>query len=257
MDSLRRYEPDQVLRDSLSLRATVRQAPRSYVCKVIHVVGARATFSVMFDGLFNLCGWLIAHGSSCAELFGFITGVLNVWLVTRENIWSWPLGVLNAGFYIVVFARTGLYSDTGLQVVYFTLSFYGWWHWARRDASRAPLVVTRASLRLLWFLTALCLGIWFVLYTITSRIPGVAMPRLDAALVAVSLIAQWMMTRKLLENWLLWIAVDVVYVPLFLVRGLRLTAALYTAFLILAIIGLVQWHRSANRTNRLPLRASS
>ena len=63
-----------------------------------------------------LCTWLAAHGSSCAELFGFITGVLNVWLVTRENIWSWPLGVLNAVFYMVVFARTGLYSDTGLQV---------------------------------------------------------------------------------------------------------------------------------------------
>ena len=88
---------------------------------------------------------------------------------------------------------------------------------------------------------------WVTLFSITSRIPGSALPRLDAALVATSLIAQWMMTRKLLENWVLWIAVDIVYIPLFVTRGLQLTAILYAVFLVLAIIGLVQWKKSADR----------
>lgn len=211
----------------------------------------------MLDSMLSLCSWLTAHGSSCAELFGFITGVLNVWLVTRENIWSWPVGVLNAGFYIVVFARTGLYSDTGLQVVYLVLSFYGWWHWACGGPTRASVVVTRVSTRLVLWLAGLCLITWLVLATVTARIPGSALPRLDAALVSVSLMAQWMMTRKLLEHWLLWIAADVVYVPLFLNRGLRLTAALYAVFLVLAIIGFVQWKRSAHRTTLFPSLASS
>jgi nicotinamide mononucleotide transporter len=211
----------------------------------------------MDDGSRDLCAWLGANGSSCAELFGFITGVLNVWLVTRENIWSWPLGVLNAGFYVVVFARTGLYSDTGLQVVYLVLSFYGWWHWARGDGARTPVIVTRTAAPLLVLLAGVGVVTWLVLSTITSRIPGSALPRLDAALVSISLIAQWMMTRKLLENWLLWIAVDVVYVPLLLSRGLRLTAVLYAVFLVLAIIGFVQWKRSANRTMPVASPASS
>ncbi|MEQ1692838.1 MAG: nicotinamide riboside transporter PnuC [Gemmatimonas sp.] len=211
----------------------------------------------MSDDILSLCAWMTANGSSCVELFGFITGVLNVWLVTRESIWSWPIGVLNAGFYIVVFSRTGLYSDTGLQVVYLVLSCYGWWHWARGGARDTPVVVTRVSVRLMALLAAISVGIWLVLSTITARIPGSVLPQLDAALVSVSLIAQWMMTRKLLENWLLWIAVDVVYVPLFITRGLRLTAVLYAVFLVLAIIGFVQWKRSANRTSLLASSALS
>ena len=191
--------------------------------------------------------WLTTHGSSYAELFGFVTGVLNVWLVTRENIWSWPLGILNALFYVVVFARTGLYSDTGLQVVYFVLSCYGWWHWLRGGADHAQVAVTRVSARTMAILGLIGLVTWVTLFSITSRLPGNALPRLDAALVATSLIAQWMMTRKLLENWVLWIAVDIVYIPLFVTRGLQLTAILYAVFLVLAIIGLVQWKKSADR----------
>lgn len=193
-----------------------------------------------------LCTWLTAHGSTCAELFGFITGVLNVWLVTRENIWSWPLGVLNALFYVVVFARTGLYSDTGLQVVYFVLSLYGWYHWLRGGPQHEAVVVTRTSQRVWLMLAAIAIATWFLLSSITKRLPGAAMPHLDAALVAVSLVAQWMMTRKLLENWLLWIAVDVVYIGLFINRQLPLTAVLYTVFLGLAILGYFQWRKSAN-----------
>lgn len=191
--------------------------------------------------------WLTAHGSSYAELFGFITGALNVWLVTRENIWSWPLGIINAVFYVVVFAKSGLYSDTGLQVVYFTLSCYGWWHWLRGGPQHEAVVVTRTPRHLWLVLAALGVTTWVLLFSITSRIPGSALPKMDAALVATSLIAQWMMTRKLLENWVLWILVDVVYVPVFVIKGLRLTAVLYAIFLGLAILGYVQWRRSAQR----------
>jgi nicotinamide mononucleotide transporter len=193
----------------------------------------------------TVCTWLAAHGSSCAETFGFVTGVANVWLVTRQNIWSWPLGVLNAVFYMIVFARTGLYSDTGLQVVYFTLSLYGWWHWWRGGPDRAPVVVRRTPRSLALLLAGIALVTWVTLATITSRIPGAALPWLDSILVAISLVAMWMMTRKLLENWLLWIAVDVVYIGLFINRGLPLTAVLYTVFLGLATLGFFQWRKSA------------
>ena len=206
--------------------------------------------SMEFHLLSEPCAWLVAHGSSCPELFGFITGVLNVWLITRENIWSWPLGVLNAGFYVVVFARTGLYSDTGLQVVYLVLSLYGWWHWLRGGTGQQAVVVTRTPRRTALLMVAIALVSWVTLATITRRMPGAALPWLDAALVSISLVAQYLMTRKFLENWLLWIAVDVVYIGLFINRQLPLTAILYAVFLVLAIIGYVQWHRSAARTQR-------
>lgn len=197
----------------------------------------------------NFCAWLLAHGSSCAELFGFVCGVLSVYLATRENIWNWPFGVLNAGFYIVVFGGAGLYSDTGLQIVYFVLSFYGWWHWVYGGTVRAPVVVTRTSRRVASVLLLIALATWLILYTITSRIPGAKLPLLDAALVALSLVAQWMMTRKLLENWTLWAVLDAVYVGLFIARGLRLTAVLYAVFLVLAILGHHEWKRSLFRTS--------
>jgi nicotinamide mononucleotide transporter len=195
----------------------------------------------------DLCTWLDAHGTSCLEILGFVTGVVNVWLVTRENIWSWPVGLLNASVYTVVFARSGLYSDTGLQVVYFVLSCYGWWHWSRGSGDSSPVVVRRASAMTLTLLALLGVGIWFVLKTVTAKIPGAVLPGVDAALVATSLIAQGMMTRKLLETWVLWIVVDIAYIGVFIIRGLVVTSVLYAVFLGLAILGLVKWSRSFQR----------
>ena len=201
--------------------------------------------------------WLVAHGTSWAELLGFISGALSVWLVTRESIWNWPLGIITAGFYIAVFARAGLYSDTGLQVVYLVLSVYGWWHWlrgpgARRDAGKTsvalqPLLVSHVRWREMATLSLAGIAMWLGFHAIASRIPGTQSPLLDAALTATSLVAQYMMTRKYVENWLLWIAVDIAYVGLFTQRGLRLTAVLYAVYLVLAVIGWVQWKRSIAR----------
>lgn len=205
----------------------------------------------------ELPAWLVAHGTSWTELLGFISGALCVWLVTRESIWNWPLGVITAGFYIAVFARAGLYSDTGLQVVYLVLSFYGWWYWLRGDAkggrdgtpAAAAVVVTRVPSREMLALTGAGIAMWLTLYAISSQLPGTRAPLLDAALTATSLVAQYMMTRKYLENWVLWIAADIAYIGLFLTRGLRLTSVLYAVYLVLAIIGYLQWKRSIARTS--------
>ena len=194
------------------------------------------------------CGWLVAHGSSCVEVLGFVSGVLCVYLVTRENIWNWPLGAITAAFYIVVFARAGLYSDTGLQMVYLVLSFYGWWHWLRGGPQHAaPLRVSRAPAREMLLLGIAGIAMWMLFWRITRMLPGAKAPLLDAALVASSLVAQYMMTRKYLENWLLWIAADVLYIGLYFTRGLRLSSLLYAVYLALAILGYWQWKRSLLR----------
>ena len=193
------------------------------------------------------CAWLLAHHTSCTEAVGAVSGALNVWLVARQSMWAWPLGVVNAVAYVAVFARAGLYADTALQVAYGWLSLVGWWRWGRGSASMAPpqpLPVTRTP-RAAWpRLLATMAVTWAVLALVTAQLPGAALPVLDALLVSVSLIAQWMMTRKQLENWWLWIAVDVVYIGLFAARDLPVTSALYALFLLLAVRGLRAWTRA-------------
>ncbi|HVZ78787.1 MAG TPA: nicotinamide riboside transporter PnuC [Gemmatimonadaceae bacterium] len=181
------------------------------------------------------------------EWFAAIAGAISVYLSARENIWSWPTAIINVTAYILVFRRAGLYSDMGLQVVYLALSIYGWYEWLHGGANRSKLEVTRASRRV-WLLSGIAAVIgWYILFSITRRIQGAAIPQVDAALTTLSLVAQWMMTRKILENWILWIIADIVYVPMFIYKHLYLTSGLYAVFLILAIMGLVEWKRSFDR----------
>jgi nicotinamide mononucleotide transporter len=176
--------------------------------------------------------------------------VLNVWLATRESVLSWPTGIVNAAMYTVVFARAGLYSDTGLQVVYLLLSIYGWYAWMRGGPSNSPLVVTRTPRHIAVLVAALSAVAWLLLWLVTSRIPGVALAPLDAALVAASLAAQFMMTRKYRECWLVWIVADIAYVAMFAWKGLVLTSILYAIFTLLAIKGHRDWTRSFVRNSR-------
>jgi len=191
-----------------------------------------------------LCAWLVAHGTSCLELVAVVFGIVSVFLSVRENIWSWPTALVNVALYFALFFRSGLYSDMGLQVVYFALSVYGWYEWLYGGAGRTTLRVTRVPGRVWAICAAIGVVLWATLGKLTSHLPGVALPYVDAATTTVSLIAQWMMTRKLLENWTLWIIVDVVYVGMFIFKGLYLTAGNYAIYLVLAVMGHVAWKRS-------------
>jgi nicotinamide mononucleotide transporter len=178
------------------------------------------------------------------EIIAAIAGAVSVFLSARQIIWSWPTAIVNVSLYTVIFFRAGLYSDMGLQVVYLALSIYGWYQWLHGGAGHTPLRVSRASRRV-WIVSAV-IGIvfWMSLWQFTARLPGVSLPWLDSGLTTLSLVAQWMMTRKILENWVLWIVADLVYVPMYIYKELYVTAGLYAVFLVLAVMGLVQWRRS-------------
>jgi nicotinamide mononucleotide transporter len=178
------------------------------------------------------------------ELIAAIAGVLSVYLSARENIWSWPTGIVNVGLYIIVFRREGLYSDTGLQVVYLVLSIYGWYEWLYGGKNRTELAVSRAARRDWLVSMPLAVAFWIALGTYTATLHGVALPYADSGLTTLSLVAQWMLTRKRLENWMLWIVADTLYVPMYLYKHMPVTAALYVVFLVLAAMGLRSWWRS-------------
>ena len=187
------------------------------------------------------------------ELVAALVGAVSVWLSVRQNIWSWPTAIVNVVLYALVFFQAKLYADMGLQVVYAVLSVYGWYEWLHGGENRTALHVTRTGGRLAALLAGVALVSAAALGLLLRHATDAALPFMDSFLSSTSLVAQWMMTRKKLENWLLWIAVDVLYVGMFMFKGLFLTAALYAVFLALAVQGYRDWRRSLAQQHALPL----
>lgn len=177
-----------------------------------------------------------------------IITAVSVYLQARENIWNWPTAIVSVVMYMVVYVKSGLYSDAGLQGYFLVTSVYGWYHWLRGGKGHSTLAVSRASARVWLWCAVLGVAFWYVDASLMSQLKGVSFPWIDAGTTTVSLIAQWMITRKLLESWLLWIAVNIVYVPMLLSKSLYPTALLYTVLLVLAIKGFVDWRRSYRAT---------
>lgn len=178
------------------------------------------------------------------EAFAALFGIISVYLGTRQNVWIWPTGIVNVALYIIVFFEARLFAAMGLQVVFLLLSVYGWYAWLRGGSRHTALRVTRATPRLGLALLVINVAAWLALATILDRDTQATLPWLDSLLATTSLIAQWLMTRKLLESWLVWIAVDLVYVPMYFSQGLYVMAALYLIFLVLAVLGYRDWRSS-------------
>ena len=171
-------------------------------------------------------------------------GIVSVYLSVKQKIWSWPTALVNVSLYFVVFREQKLYADMGLQLIYFALSLYGWYEWLYGGENRTELRVSRAGPGMALTLAAIAVVGVAILGTLFARFTDAALPYVDSATATTSLVAQWMMTRKVLENWAVWIAVDVVYVGMFIYKHLYLTSGLYAGFLVLAVMGHVQWRRS-------------
>jgi nicotinamide mononucleotide transporter len=179
-----------------------------------------------------------------------IITAISVYLQARENIWNWPTAIVSVTMYSIVYVKSGLYSDAGLQMYFLATSIYGWYNWLHGGSGHTTLNVTRAS-RTVWIWSVVLGAAFFVaLVSVTSRMKGVSLPYVDGFTTTVSLIAQWMITRKLLESWLLWIVVNVVYVPMLISKQLYPTAGLYFVMLLIAIKGFIDWRKSYLTTVR-------
>jgi nicotinamide mononucleotide transporter len=184
-----------------------------------------------------------------AELFGFITGALCVWLVARQNIWSWPIGLLNNALFFLLFVAAKLYADAGLQIFFAVLGVYGWYRWLRPGVLTV-LPVRRTTYReWAWLGATGIVGIALATYWLASSTDS-PVPFWDSAILVLSLLATYGQANKLLESWWLWIGVDVISVPLYASRSLYLTSLLYAGFLLLCIVGLRSWSRDLTLPSR-------
>jgi nicotinamide mononucleotide transporter len=187
------------------------------------------------------------------EAAAFVTGAICVWLVVKENIWNFPLGLLNVTAFAVVFFESGLYADAGLQVVYFILNAMGWYMWLYGGEHRTELHVSRTNPTELLVVGLCTMAIALMLWGLLRDVPD-AVPAWDATTTSISLAAQWLQNRKRLESWIGWIVVDVIYVPLYIYKSLHLTAVLYVVFLIMATLGYFAWRKTwlAERAAKSP-----
>ena len=177
---------------------------------------------------------------SWAEALGVATGLWCVALVMRNNVWNFPIGLLNNLFFIALFFQARLFNDLTLQIVFFGLGVQGWYLWVYGGRERTPLAVARATPQMLLWTGAAIVVATPLLLRLSQALNGAA-PFWDALTTAISLGAQFLLNGKRVENWWLWMVADLIYVPLYASRGLGLTAALYALFFALCVAGLRAW----------------
>ena len=177
------------------------------------------------------------------EITGTVLGIIGVWLMIRQNLWGWPVGLMQVAVYAWVFYSAKLYSDALLQIAFFLIQAYGWWHWLRgkHTAAHSDLPVTRLSAGVVatWIAAgAVATAGWG---TFMHRTTDAALPWWDAFILVFSLIAQWWQARKKLECWAGWVGVNTVAIGVYWAKDLRLTAGLYAVFWLMAGWGWREW----------------
>lgn len=193
------------------------------------------------------------------EIIGTVLGVIGVWLMIRQNIWGWPVGLVQVGVYGWVFYDARLYSDAILQVCFFVIQAYGWGHWYQANGARATPpassecsgvaappslpVTTLPPVALAGWLSAGAMATVFW-GAFMHRTTDAALPWWDAFILVFSLIAQWLQARKNLENWAGWMIVNVVAIGVYWAKDLRLTSGLYLVFLGMAVAGHLAWRKT-------------
>jgi len=182
------------------------------------------------------------------EVFGFVTGAACVGLLVRQNIWNWPLGIANNLTFMVLFYRTGLYADVGLQVFYIAISVYGWWHWLHGGRDHGALAASRVRPATALLLVGTVAATTALLTFILRRYTNSTVPVLDSLITALSLVAQFMMTRKWVENWPVWILANCISVGLLIYKDLYVASLLYLVYQVLCVMGWKEW-RAALRPN--------
>lgn len=203
---------------------------------------ASYALAVILSVALILASWWQLVPMSETEVFGFLTGAASVWLTVKVSIWNWPIGIANSAFYLILFFQNQLYADAALQIIYIILGFWGWYLWLYGGERRSALPIARV--------TSLTAGILVLLLVVGTGGETLFLehihdsaPFLDALTTALSLAAQFMLTRKLLENWYVWMSADVIYIGLYFSKSLYLTSVLYLIFLLMCLAGLVQWQR--------------
>jgi len=206
----------------------------------------------------NLIQWI---SDNWLELFGAVTGIIYVFLEIKQNLWLWPIGIITSAVYILVFFTGKLYADMLLQCYYVIISILGWYWWIRGtkklDSPPEPLQpqtgeqkgsnrsgVSLIKMQQITILTVILLFLVLIIWFLLSEYTDSPVPFWDSLITSLSVVATWMLARKILEHWYIWIAVNTIAAFLFYSRGLYPTVVLYVVYGIMSFQGLKSWKKS-------------
>jgi nicotinamide mononucleotide transporter len=199
--------------------------------------------------------WLLTN---YIEIFGAVTGIIYVFLEIRQNIWLWPVGIITSAVYIWVFFTNKFYADMSLQGYYLVISCLGWYWWAwgkkgrmgerenggMEEREKNELEVTRLGLKTGIILVIVFVLLYAIMWLVLTRLTDSPVPARDSFITSLSIVATWMLARKIYEHWFLGIVVNFVSAVLFITRGLYPTAVLYVVYGIMSFAGLVAWKKT-------------
>jgi len=190
--------------------------------------------------------WLL---NNYIEVLGAVTGLIYLYLEIKQNIWLWPLGFVTSAFYVYVFFTSKFYADMGLQVYYLVISIYGWWHWLYGGDSlgKVELPITRTSLKIWVILSLVSIALFGVMALVLVNFTDSPVPYGDAFVTALSITATWMLARKLIEHWWIWVVVNLVSLGLFIWKELYPTSVLFFFYFTMALVGYYQWKKEIEK----------
>ncbi len=185
------------------------------------------------------------------EFFGFLTALIYLYFSIKQKIWLWPFGILTSSLYIYIFYISSLYADMGLQIYYVLVSFYGWYFWVHginhnKDSNLS--ISTLSGSLALKLLVILFVIYWIIVFILLKGpaylgMPPSDLPYWDAFTTSASIIATWMLARKIIEHWIVWIIVDSVSFGLYIYKELYITVVLFLIYTILAFVGFYEWKK--------------
>lgn len=192
---------------------------------------------------------LLWISSNYIELLGLIFGLLYLVLSIKQNIWCWPVGFVTSALYIYVFFVTKFYADMGLQVYYLFVSIYGWYNWmfGAKSKKQDDLKISKIKHRLVVNLIIVTVILFGVIAFILVNYTDSELPYWDSFTTAASFVATWMLAKKIIEHWIIWVIVDFVSLGLYVYKGLYPTVILFAVYTILAIFGYIEWKKELRK----------
>ncbi len=196
----------------------------------------------------SITEWLLFNK---IEVLGAILGILYIRFSIRQNIFTWPTGILTSSLYIVVFFNSALYAAMGLQFYYVVISIYGWYYWlnGKKDDNKSQIPVRTVN-KSLWIKIAIVsIILFFLLRYILINFSDSDVPNLDSLTTSLSIVATWMLAKKYIENWLIWIFVDITSIGLYIYKSLWPTVILFIVYTVLAYFGYIEWKKDLKTKN--------
>ena len=177
------------------------------------------------------------------EYVAVIFGILSVWYARKENTLVYPTGIVNVLIFVYLCYHAGLYANMGINMFYFIMSVYGWYSWTRKDVHEQVLTISRCSLSYGAVMVAILLILFILLHFVLTRFTDSTVPGIDALTTSIYVVGMWLMARKKIENWIAWIVGDIIAIPLYAIQGLIFSSLQFLIFLIIAILGYIEWRR--------------